>query len=373
MLAESLGFHFHSAEGVPYWDESVFYGFSLRQIEADIEEPTGEIESLCMDLVDEIVRSEYLLRRMAVPNAHWEMIATSWKRREPALYGRMDLSYDGKAPARFYEYNADTPTSLYEAAFFQWLWLEQSRERGTLPLAADQYNIIQDALVKRVAEIGDQTQPFHVACCAGHLEDMATATYLADCIAQAGMTPVLTYIDDIGHGKEGFVDLSEAPISQLFKLYPWEWMFQEDFSCHIGSGRTRFIEPAWKSLLSNKAILPLLWERHPGHPNLIPACFADTPQSDMLGTRWVRKPFFSREGANINVETSAGIVEAIEGPYREGPQILQAWCPPPDFGGLYPIIGSWLVGGKPVGMGIREDQSPITQDRSRFIPHAIIE
>ncbi|PMR69928.1 glutathionylspermidine synthase family protein [Halomonas heilongjiangensis] len=373
-LAESLGFHFHSIDGAPYWDESVFYAFTLREIEEEIEAASEEIEAMCMALVEEAVASESLLKRMAIPESHWPTIAESWRRREPALYGRMDLRYDGKSRARFYEYNADTPTSLYEAAFFQWLWLEQSRERGCLPPEADQYNYIQETLVERLAAIGDAAKPFHVACCRDHVEDMGTATYLADCAVQAGMTPVFTYIDDIGHcPRQGFIDLEGGSVQQLFKLYPWEWMLQEEFAQHLAGSETRFIEPAWKSVLSNKAILPLLWERHPGHPNLIAACFADAPRDEVLSGRWVRKPFFSREGANIRVESRQGIDEEVLGPYADGPQVLQAWCPPPEMGGQYPIIGSWIVGGKPVGMGLREDQGAITRDSSRFVPHAILD
>ncbi|MBF8223944.1 glutathionylspermidine synthase family protein [Halomonas sp. 328] len=372
--AEALGFHFHSLDGEPYWDESLYYRFSLRQVEEDIEAPSAELEAMCLALVAEAIDSEALLARMAIPEAFWPLVRDSWKRDEPALYGRMDLCYDGHGPARFYEYNADTPTSLYEAAFFQWVWLEQCREAGRLPAHADQYNRIQEALIARLAMLGERQAPLHLACCPEHIEDMGTVTYLADCAAQAGLEPVLTYIDDIGHRPgAGFIDLNDTPIRQLFKLYPWEWLFQEPFAAHIDSRTTRFIEPAWKSLLSNKAILPLLWERHPGHPNLIPACFADAPDSAPLGERWVRKPFFSREGANIAIETPTGVTTRVPGPYDQGPAILQAWTPPPDVGGRHPIIGSWLVGGEPVGMGVREDDSPITRDSSRFVPHIILD
>ncbi|CAN7736304.1 glutathionylspermidine synthase family protein [Aquipseudomonas alcaligenes] len=372
--AAALGFHFHSIGGEPYWDESVCYRFSLQQIEDDIEAPSAELEAMCLALVEDAVESEALLRRMAVPEAHWTLIRDSWRTREPALYGRMDLTYDGQGPARFYEYNADTPTGLYEAAFFQWVWLEQCRERGVLPERADQFNLIQDALVERLRRIGLAGEPFHLACCRDHIEDEGTVTYLADCANQAGLLPHLLYIDDIGHvpGK-GFVDLHDQPIIQLFKLYPWEWLLEEDFAHHLAHSRARFIEPAWKTLLSNKAILPLLWQRHRGHPNLIPACFADEPDAALLGPRWVRKPFFSREGANIQVESEGGVELATPGPYEQGPAILQSWCPPPCMGGEHPIIGSWLVGGRPVGMGIREDRSAITQDSSRFVPHYILD
>jgi glutathionylspermidine synthase len=41
----------------------------------------------------------------------------------------------------------------------------------------------------------------------------------------------------------------------------------------------------------------------------------------------------------------------------------------PEFVGRYPVIGAWIVGDEPAGIGIREDDTPITRNTSRFIPH----
>ncbi|MDT1040592.1 glutathionylspermidine synthase family protein, partial [Staphylococcus pseudintermedius] len=146
--AESLGFRFHTIDGAPYWDERAYYAFGLRQIEDDIEQPTQELHDMAMALVDEVVGSEQLLERLAIPREYWDWIADSWRRGEPPLYGRMDLAYDGRGPAKLYELNYDTPTSLYEAAYFQWLWLEQSIARGVFGEGSDQYNRIQELLIE---------------------------------------------------------------------------------------------------------------------------------------------------------------------------------------------------------------------------------
>jgi len=153
--AERLGFQFHTIDGDPYWDESAYYAFSLEEIERDIETPTGELHELAMDLVGEVVRDESLLRRLAIPEPYWQWIAESWRDASPHLYGRMDFAYagDGSGPAKLYELNYDTPTSLYEAAFFQWLWLEEQVGRGTLAQGSDQYNLIQETLIEAFATI----------------------------------------------------------------------------------------------------------------------------------------------------------------------------------------------------------------------------
>lgn len=186
--AERLGFAFHTFDGEPYWDESAAYRFSLRQIEEDLEAPTEELHAMSLALVEEVVASEALLERLGVPAFFREHLAASWRRREPHLYGRLDLAYDGQGPAKLLELNYDTPTALYEAAFFQWLWLEQLRLSGELPAAADQFNSIQECLFERFAGLAVQ-QPLYFASVRDSLEDRARSTTCATSPPRPAMTP----------------------------------------------------------------------------------------------------------------------------------------------------------------------------------------
>ena len=138
LTAEAGGFDFHSIDGERYWDERFYYAFTLEEIERDIEDPTGEIEAMCLELASRAVSDESCLTRLKIPPAFWPLIAESWHRDDPSLYGRIDLSFDGRTPAKLLEYNADTPTSIFEAAVFQWGWLEQAIARNIIPERADQ-------------------------------------------------------------------------------------------------------------------------------------------------------------------------------------------------------------------------------------------
>jgi glutathionylspermidine synthase len=106
---------------------------SRSEIERGIEAPTGEIDAMCLELVSHAIDDERTLRRLKIPEAFWPLISDSWHRDEASLYGRLDLSFDGRGPAKLLEYNADTPTSIFEAAVFQWTWLEQAIERRIIP------------------------------------------------------------------------------------------------------------------------------------------------------------------------------------------------------------------------------------------------
>ncbi|MGB8356783.1 MAG: glutathionylspermidine synthase family protein [Chthoniobacteraceae bacterium] len=351
---EKLGFLFHTADSL-YWDESVCYRFTAAEIDI-LEAATNELQRICLEAVQSVIDRD-LFSRFRIPAAFVPLIKNSWEREDLSLYGRFDLCYDGTHPPKMYEYNADTPTSLLEAAVIQWHWLED-----TFP-ERDQFNSIHEKLIARWKEAGI-TGTTHFACVRDHSEDFATTVYMEDTAVQAGLKTKRLFMDEIGWNGSAFVDLENEQIKTLFKLYPWEWLIDEEFSPHLIGEPWRVSEPAWKMVLSNKAILPLLWEMFPDHPNLLPAY--TTP--DSFGGNYVKKPILGREGANITMVANGREI-TTPGDYADGDFIYQALTPPPVMNGFYPVIGSWIAQDEAAGIGIRESNLPVTQNTSRFIPH----
>lgn len=368
--AESVGFEFHTFDGEPYWDETAYYQFNLRQIEQDLEDPTEELHQMALGLVDDVIRDEEKLQQLAIPEKFWDFVADSWRNKAPSLYGRLDLVYDGTGPAKLLELNYDTPTSLFETGFFQWVWLEDQIMRGKVPQGADQFNSLQDQLEAAFANL-PLANPLYFASVANSIEDKGTVMYLMDIARQAGVDSRFIELEQLGEASGQLVDLDGYAIAGLFKLYPWEFMVQEDFASAILSSQTQWLEPGWKMLLSNKGILPLLWQKYQGHPNLLESHFEQPGQS--FGAGWVRKPLFSREGANVELVTPSGEKISEPGPYADSAFIRQKFQPLPKFGDSYTMIGSWVVGNSAAGIGIREDNSLITKDSSRFLPHIILD
>jgi glutathionylspermidine synthase len=235
----------------------------------------------------------------------------------------------------------------------------------------DQFNSLHEKLIERWKGLRDKLPvdgAVYFTCIAESEEDRGNLDYLRDTAVQAGLDARPIDIADLGWNGARFTDLAEKPIGALFKLYPWEWLVREPFGTHLIDRSTLVIEPAWKMLLSNKAILPLLWQMFPGHPNLLPAAF----EPGKFATDFVKKPLYSREGANVTIDVGGVKIEA-PGDYGAEGFIWQAFHPLPQFGGAYTVIGSWVIGDDPAGIGLREDASPITRDTSRFLPHYFIQ
>jgi glutathionylspermidine synthase len=369
--AERMGFVHHSADGARYWDERAAYAFTLEEIERDLEAPAAELEEVCLAFAGEAVASEPILTSLGIPRAFWGEIYDSWMRGDRNLYGRFDFAYSGKGPAKLLEYNADTPTALFETGVFQWVWLEEQMARGALPAGADQFNSLHEKLVEAFRQLkGGAAYHLHLACARDSAEDRGTVQYLRDCAQAAGLSTAFLYMDEIGRNAGGaFVDQQNVPIATLFKLYPWEWMFAEEFGRSVIGSPTQFIEPVWKAVLSTKALLPHLWRMEPNHPNLLPAYFVGAEQAD-LGSRIVEKPIHSREGANIRIVEAGKVIRETDGPYA-GALIRQSLAELPDLGGGSAVLGVWMVASEPAGLLVREEESPITSNMARFMPHII--
>jgi glutathionylspermidine synthase len=349
---ESLGFHFHTLDGAPYWREDVCYVFDSEQIDT-LEAAITELHGLCLEAVDRIVHTGRYAE-LGLDGHAAALIERSWRNRDPALYGRMDLSYTGHGAPKLLEYNADTPTALLEASVVQWYWLAETQPD------ADQFNSIHERLVEHWRQVLPPRSTVHFAASYENPEDAATCDYLLDTCLQAGHAAQALDIEQIGWSGRDFIDLENLPIGRLFKLYPWEWMLAEPFAQHLPQARLQWIEPPWKMLLSNKAILPLLWEFFPGHPNLLPA---SRHRADISGAA-VQKPYWGREGQGVHV------LAAHESPLATAePCVFQAFAPLPRFDSRHALVGAWVIGGVAAGIGMREDVDAVTRNTSQFVPH----
>lgn len=361
---EDSGLVWHGGGTVPYWVEDQHIEFTLAAAEV-LEAAANELHAMCMDACDTIVQKGWY-ERLFLPENLIPHVEESWREGDPYLYGRFDLAWDGVGSPKLLEYNADTPTSLLEAAVIQWQWLEHHFPE------ADQLNSLHEALIESWRSFSENQ--IHFACVWDQLEDRQTIAYLAECAEQAGKIVSLLDMQEIGYVEDGyFTDQNDHRITKLFKLYPWEWLCEESFFEVIGAERKIFLEPAWKMMLSNKAILPLLWELHPQHPLLLPASSSLTEIQLQGVNEWVSKPCFGREGQGITMmNRSTAPKSYMSSTQNYGANIYQEKASLFQSRNQHFIWGLWMVEDECRGLSARGDASPITGNLSRFYPHVIL-
>ncbi|KQO98922.1 glutathionylspermidine synthase family protein [Leifsonia sp. Leaf264] len=378
---DQIGFSFYDLEsegGRPYWNEVNAYGFTSREVD-ELAAATKELFDRCMDAVEHVVREDRLAE-FGIPERLRQLVKDSWDNDDPTVYGRFDLAYDNGSTIKMLEFNADTPTSLVESAAAQWQWLVQVRGEN-----ADQFNAIHELLVEQWKHIREERwnlpegTVLHLASLHDDgdgdliIEDADTVAYMAETAKEAGFTPKLIFMEDVEYDadRNQFVDSDGQDITHIFKLYPWEWMREEQFAGFLEPSKdnTQWVEPLWKMLLSNKQLLVVLWEMFPNHPNLLATY--ESPEK-LRGTPHVSKPRLGREGANVTVYKGDGSVDVAQpGAYGEEGFIFQKRANLARLNGKTVIIGSWVVGETPAGIDIRETSGPITGDLAEFVPHFI--
>src|SRR5258708_1976905 len=187
---EEAGLTWHSLDQ-PYWNESAFYEFTAQEVEV-LESATNELAEMALEAAQHVIDNK-LYAKLGIPQEAVPLIEDSWRSEPPSLYGRFDLAYDGIHPPKLLEYNADTPTSLVEAAVAQWYWLED-----VFP-ACDQLKSLHRRLIARWREFTQHLPAGRVDFCSmDDTEDGMTVTYLLDTAQQAGLRSSMFPIEEIG-------------------------------------------------------------------------------------------------------------------------------------------------------------------------------
>lgn len=359
----------------PYWYEDACYVLASDEVDV-LEAATARLHTMSLEAARFLATGAMGTLGLTAPafDVVKASLAAMDAGQAPSLYGRFDLRFDGTEPPKLLEYNADTPTGLLESSVVQWFWLEDVHPDR------DQWNSLHERLVAGWERTSRQLEnaPVWFAHHADEPtgEEMMTVAYLADTAQQAGLETRNITLDEIGWDYLQGRFVSEVgrrwePMRTCFALYPWELMLAESFGAHVEARPnpatgTTWIEPPWKALLSNKALLAALWHLYPGDELLLPS-FLDVPHGL---DAWVAKPLHGREGDNIRVHAPGITIEQPGGYGAEG-FCYQQWAPLPEFDDNKAVLGSWVVDGHPAGVGIRESDGWVTDYDARFVPHYI--
>lgn len=354
--------------------DGVAYEFTSSQIET-IRAASDELHMMCLRAIDAVIADSRMLRRFGIPEFAEGMVVDSWHRGDPYVYGRLDLGFNPMTnEVKLIEYNGDTPTLLVEAGRHQQGWLGQKSAADKRPY--QQFNTVEHQLLHAWLNVAqkikaiDATAALYMSAAKEGVEEKVVVAYMREMAQKAGMQVQIIDISDVGLIDNAtdphFVDLKNRRMYFWLKMYPWEWLLNEAWGRKFPALTETMgvIEPPWKMLLSNKALLPILWKLFPGHPNLLPSFFH---QEALLGNKYVRKPTLSRCGEGIRYVNGDQIIETDA--TEDSPSIYQGLFEAPTLDGHHAQIGSWIINGEPAGMIVREDTTPIIARNSRIAPH----
>lgn len=332
---ESIGFGWHTdLDGSRYISNELV---SITQDEAEaFYEATNELYDMYVAAAEYVINND-LFHELGIPFNLVDIIKASWENDVHwHLYGRFDLAggVDGK-PIKLIEFNADTPTSLFETAIIQWAMLKFNN----LDEAA-QFNDVYEALVenfKRLVTLEENTSAFDeyyegwkilFSSIAGSSEDENTTRLLEAAARDAGFECDFAFVDEVSFDDENGIFWNGQNWEYWFKLIPWEMIAIDESDLAliikniIKNQKAIILNPAYTLLFQSKGIMKILWDLYPNHPLLLESSF-----EPLNGKKQVKKPFLAREGANVSIINSDGSIEIQnDGEYANGKFLYQEFA-----------------------------------------------
>ena len=376
---ESLGFVWHTDS-----DESSYISDRLVCItEAEAEayyEATNSLYEMYIEAAEYVIENN-LFHEIGIPFNLVELIKESWEHDVHwHLYGRFDLAggIDGK-PIKLLEFNADTPTALFETAIIQWAMLKQNNLEEE-----SQFNTLYESLVenfKRLVVLEEDTDTFEeqyegwkflFTSIKDNPEEEQTVRLLQHIATEAGFETEFAYIDEIEFSNEEGIFYHDEPYELWFKLIPWEDIALEESDLamiltHIIQNQKAIIfNPAYTLLFQSKGLLKILWDLYPNHPLLLESSFAP-----LRGQKQVKKPIFGREGESVSIlDENTQPIQSNSGEYDNHKMVYQAYTQlPQDSEGLSYQAGVFYAY-EACGLGFRKG-SKILDNMSKFVGHLV--
>ncbi|EAH9379599.1 glutathionylspermidine synthase family protein [Campylobacter upsaliensis] len=373
---ESIGFSWHTDEDGSDYLDNRFICVSKNEANAYYE-AANELYDMFIAAAQNVIDNDRF-DELGIPFNLIDAIKMSWENEVHwHLYGRFDFAggLDGK-PIKLIEFNADTPTSLFESAILQWAMLKQNNLDEHL-----QFNSIYESLMdnfKRLITLDESVEEFEehyrgwkilFSSVAGNKEEELTTKLLAHIAKDAGFECDFSYVDEVEFGEEGIFK-NGVNYEYWFKLIPWEEIAIEEgelamFLTQIMRNQKAIIlNPAYTLLFQSKGILKILWELYPNHPLLLESSY-----EPLQGKDFVRKPMFGREGANISIVKDDVKLQENIGPYGNNKMIYQQYYELNSNENEYYQAGVFFAY-EGCGLGFRKG-GLIIDNASKFVGHII--
>ena len=377
---EELGFSWHTdADGSKYVSDALVQ-ITAKEAEAYYT-AANEIYDMYVEAAEYVIEND-LFFDLGIPFNLVEAIKKSWENDVHwHIYGRFDLAggIDG-APIKLIEFNADTPTSLFETALLQWALLKHNNMNEE-----SQFNNVYEAIsnnFKRLITLFDDVENFDerydgwkilFSSIANNEEEEATTRLLQQIATDAGFNTSFEYLENTHFDEDGIYDADENKYEYWFKLYPWEDIAHDEpelattLTNIMQSQEAIILNPAYTLLFQSKGMLKILCDLFPDSPYLLKTSF-----EPLKGVKQVEKSVFGREGANTKIIASDGAtLTQTDGPYDNYKKIYQEYVDFPKDSNADKYQAGVFFAYEACGMSFRKG-GEVMDNMSKFVGHVIV-
>ncbi|WP_297443916.1 glutathionylspermidine synthase family protein [Sulfurimonas sp.] len=377
---DEIGFSWHTDS-----DGSKYISDELVTITPQEAEAYYEAANTLYDMYVEA--AEYVIKNnlffdLGIPFNLIETIKKSWENDVHwHIYSRFDLAGGIDAQEiKLIEFNADTPTALFETALLQWAILKSNDMDEE-----SQFNNVYEAIsnnFKRLITLFDDTDTFDAnydgwkilfSSVEGNDEEESTVRLLQQMATDAGFVTSFEFLHNVHFDENGIYDSEGNQYEYWFKLYPWEDIAIEEpelattLTNIIENQKAIILNPAYTLLFQSKGMMAILSKLFPDSPYLLQTSF-----EPLQGVKQVEKPVFGREGANTKIIEADGTTSlATAGPYDNYKKVYQEFVEfPKDAKGAKYQAGVFFAY-EACGLSFRKG-GDILDNMSKFVGHVIV-
>jgi glutathionylspermidine synthase len=355
---------------------------------------SNELHGMFLEATNRVIHTDELLTRFGIPEVFWNRIRQSWiNDQNLTMTGRFDIAFDGKQ-LKVLEYNADSASALFECAIMQRKWAEAVELPSVFTSGVRLHRVLVNnwknmKITTRVHLLIDNNN-----------DEMLVALYMQNAMKEVDIESKLCVGIDQLYWKDGtIIDSDGETVKLVWKSWTWDTIFQDYIDATKERGfnndhstknldnlngqhprisdiflheQIKVIEPLWKVITSNKALLPVLWHMYPNHPNLLHS--ESNLTNELKQISFVKKPIVGRCGQNITLYGPGGdsVVAETTGDFSTRDSIYQELFPLKNDHGYHAILGSWIIRGHFGGFVVREDQNLIINNNSSIKPCCIV-
>jgi len=376
---EQIGFTWHTDNDGSKYISDTLVGVTEAEAEAYYT-AANELYDMYVEAAEYVIEND-LFFDLGIPFNLIETIKKSWENDVHwHIYGRFDFSggIDAK-PIKLIEFNADTPTGLYETAILQWALLKHNNMDEDR-----QFNNIYQAIsdnFRRLVTLFDDVEEFDerydgwkilFSSIEGNDEEEMTTQLLQKMATDAGFVTANAFLQDVKFDEKGIFDSDENQYEYWFKLYPWEDIGTDEPELAMLLGTIMknqeaiLLNPAYTLLFQSKGMMKILCDLFPDSPYLLPTSF------EPLEGSYVEKRMFGREGANTKIVDAGGnTVSEVDGPYGNYRPIYQEYTEfVKDSEGNHYQAGVFFAY-EACGLGFRRG-GKILDNMSKFVGHVLV-
>ncbi len=378
-VLEEIGFSWHTDSDNSKYVANELVNVTPQEAEAYYE-AVNELYDMYATAAQHVIDNN-LFFDLGIPFNLIDAIKKSWDNDVHwHLYGRFDLAggINGH-PIKLIEFNADTPTALFETAVLQWALLKSNSMDEEL-----QFNNIHEAIndnFRRLVTLFDDPEDFEqhydgwkilFSSMSGNAEEEQTVRLLQQIAIDAGFETSFEPLGGVKFDDEGIYDSHENPYEYWFKLFPWEDIAIDEtelctqLTSIMKNQKAIILNPAYTLLFQSKGIMKILYDLFPNSPYLLKTSF-----EPLKNIQQVEKRMFGREGANVRIlERDGTVIEENSGDYGNFKPIYQEYVEFPKDAKGHSYQAGVFFAYEACGLGFRRG-GKILDNMSKFVGHIL--